>query len=238
MSRRNIRERERPGPTGWDALALLRTGRREEVDHPTPPAEEAKQTGSTRRIGIRPHGGFGRRMHGCPITSARTVRHAPGRQEYGVLPHEMREGCTFPACEGSEARRRGWEPPVRRRDKDRGTPISSSTAAMVDQSQPPRWDAAMKIPHLAVGSAMPPRDRMTKPCPSIPQMGHFESSAITAAGDPSPVTAEVIRAKTDETAARLMATRAAHRRAGVPPTKPLLRESWPHTKASPIGPLR
>ena len=27
------------------------------------------------------------------------------------------------------------------------------------------------------------------------------------------------------------------RRAGVPPMKPLLRESWPHTKASPIGPL-
>ena len=41
----------------------------------------------------------------------------------------------------------------------------------------------------------------------------------------------------DETAARLMATRAAHRRAGVPPMKPLLRESWPQSKASPIGPL-
>ena len=40
----------------------------------------------------------------------------------------------------------------------------------------------------------------------------------------------------DETAARLMATRAAHRRAGVSPMKPLLRESWPHTKATPIGP--
>ena len=41
----------------------------------------------------------------------------------------------------------------------------------------------------------------------------------------------------DETAARLMATRAAHRRAGVPPMKPLLRESGPRTKATPIGPL-
>ena len=41
----------------------------------------------------------------------------------------------------------------------------------------------------------------------------------------------------DETAARLMATRAAHRRAGVPPMKPLLRESWSHTSATPIGPL-
>ena len=42
----------------------------------------------------------------------------------------------------------------------------------------------------------------------------------------------------DETAARLMATRAAHRRAGVPPEKPLLRKSWPHTKASPNRPAQ
>ena len=54
---------------------------------------------------------------------------------------------------------------------------------MVDQSQPPSWDDAMKFPHLAVGSAMPPRDRMTKPCPSIPQMGDLQSSAITTVGD-------------------------------------------------------
>jgi hypothetical protein len=41
----------------------------------------------------------------------------------------------------------------------------------------------------------------------------------------------------NETAARLMATRAAHRTASVPPMRQLLRESWPHTSATPIGPL-
>jgi len=41
----------------------------------------------------------------------------------------------------------------------------------------------------------------------------------------------------DESAARLFAARAAHRQAGIPPMKPLLRQSWLHTSATPIGPL-
>ena len=60
---------------------------------------------------------------------------------------------------------------------------------------------------------MPPRDRMTKPCPSIPQMGDLESSAITDAGDQAAARAACGNRQADDISAAPRRPRSPHRRA-------------------------
>ena len=240
MSRRNIRERERPGPTGWNALALLRTGRRKKRSPDTPSGRSktdwidvAHRYSPTRGVGGRMPGSPRWGRAAAPSHSDSRLPLAVGRSSLVVYRTEAR-GVVAVADRplGLLVEQRRFAPPSfdlhdhRLIDADHFAAIGASQRAAHKTMLGPTshdcqaWiapDSRRKLRARRL-TKMGPATWVKRPGPLAPGVSRLHGAA--AAYRPR------------QTAARLMATRAAHRRAGVPSMKPLLRGPAVHLSDS------